>query len=82
LRRRVAVRLLRLDVTEPESIEMAVQTIVAEAGGTYAVVNNAGQFLRSYFEDLLNGEVRQVFETNVFGTMAVTRAVLPPYACS
>ena len=56
---------------------MAVRTIVAETGGIYAVVNNAGQFLRGYFEDLSNGEVRQVFETNVFGTMAVTRAVLP-----
>ncbi len=42
----------RLDVTEPESIEMAVQTIVAEAGGIYAVVNNAGQFLRGYFLSL------------------------------
>ncbi len=77
VRRRVAVRILRLDVTEPESIEMAVRTIVAETGGIYAVVNNAGQFLRGYFEDLSNGEVRQVFATNVFGTMAVTRAVLP-----
>jgi NAD(P)-dependent dehydrogenase (short-subunit alcohol dehydrogenase family) len=40
-------------------------------------VNNAGIGLRGCFEDLTDGEIRQVFEANVFGTMAVTRRVLP-----
>lgn len=76
-RRSVTLRLLRLDVTDPSSIDEAVQTIVAESGGIYGVVNNAGSFLRGYFEDLSNAEIREVFETNLFGMMAVTRAVLP-----
>lgn len=76
-RRNVEVRVIRLDITEPASIDEAVQTIVAESGGIYGVVNNAGLMLRGYFEDLSVAEIQQVFETNFFGTMAVTRAVLP-----
>lgn len=75
--RKVKLRVLPLDVTDQASIDQAVQTIVAEAGGIYGVVSNAGVLIRGYFEDLLETEIRQVFETNLFGTMAVTRAVLP-----
>jgi NAD(P)-dependent dehydrogenase (short-subunit alcohol dehydrogenase family) len=71
------LRVLPLDVTDRESIDRAVQTIVAETGGIYGVINNAGIGLRGYFEDLGDEEIRQVFEANVFGVMAVTRAVLP-----
>jgi len=76
-RRHAAVQVLRLDVTEPGSIREAVETVVRESGGVYGLVNNAGLFLRGYFEDLTDAEIRRVFETNLFGTMAVTRAVLP-----
>jgi NAD(P)-dependent dehydrogenase (short-subunit alcohol dehydrogenase family) len=76
-RRNVALRVVRLDVTDQASIEQAVRTIVAESRGIYGVVHNEGMLLRGYFEDLLDQEVRQLFETNLFGTMAVTRAVLP-----
>jgi NAD(P)-dependent dehydrogenase (short-subunit alcohol dehydrogenase family) len=75
--RNVQLRVLALDVTDPVSISRAVETIVAECGGIYAVVNNAGIGLRGYFEDLTAEEIRQVFEANVFGLMAVTKAVLP-----
>jgi NAD(P)-dependent dehydrogenase (short-subunit alcohol dehydrogenase family) len=68
---------LPLDVTDPESIRQAVQTIVTESGGIYGVINNAGIGLRGYFEDLSAEEIRQVFDANVFGVMAVTKAVLP-----
>jgi NAD(P)-dependent dehydrogenase (short-subunit alcohol dehydrogenase family) len=68
---------LPLDVTHKESIDQAVQTIVAETGGIYGVINNAGIGLRGYFEDLADEEIRQVFDANVFGVMAVTKAVLP-----
>ena len=43
----------------------------------YGVINNAGIGLRGYFEDLADEEIRQVFDANVFGVMAVTKAVLP-----
>jgi NAD(P)-dependent dehydrogenase (short-subunit alcohol dehydrogenase family) len=75
--RQVSLRVLRLDVTDAESIEGAIGTIVAESGGIFGLVNNAGIGLRGCFEDLSEDEIRQVFEANVFGTMAVTRRVLP-----
>ncbi len=76
-RAQTQLRVLQLDVTDAASIEQAVGTIVAEAGGIYGLVNNAGVGLRGYFEDLGDDEIRQVFDANVFGVMAVTRAVLP-----
>jgi NAD(P)-dependent dehydrogenase (short-subunit alcohol dehydrogenase family) len=75
--RGVSLRVLRLDVTVPSTIEDAVGTIVEESGGVFGLVNNAGLLIRGYFEDLLDREIHQIFDTNVFGTMAVTRAVLP-----
>jgi NAD(P)-dependent dehydrogenase (short-subunit alcohol dehydrogenase family) len=68
---------LELDITNKESIQRAVQTIVSETGGLYGLINNAGLGLRGYFEVLGVDEIRQVFDANVFGTMAITRAVLP-----
>jgi NAD(P)-dependent dehydrogenase (short-subunit alcohol dehydrogenase family) len=75
--RGVRLTMLPLDITDPASIDRAVQQVLTEAGGIYGLVNNAGIGLRGYFEDLLESEVRRVFEVNVFGTMAMTRAVLP-----
>lgn len=75
--RHVELRVLRLAVTDQASIDAAVRTIVAEAGGIYGVVNTAYAYVRGYFEDLRDDECREVIETNVFGTMALTRAVLP-----
>jgi NAD(P)-dependent dehydrogenase (short-subunit alcohol dehydrogenase family) len=75
--RNVALRVLELDVTAAGSIERAVRTIAEECGGLYGVIGNAGIQVRGYFEDLADREVRQAFETNVFGTMAVVRAALP-----
>ena len=76
-RRKVQVRVLRLDVTDRASIEAAVAAVVREAGGIYGLINNAGIETVGFFEDLTDAEIREAFETNVFGTMAVTRAVLP-----
>lgn len=76
-RRNVQLEVLQLDVTDGASINTTVDTIVARSGGIYGLVNNAGIQLRGYFEDLSEAEIRQVFEINVLGTMAVTRAVLP-----
>lgn len=76
-RRGVQLDVIPLDVTDEADIQTAVGTIVARAGGIYGLVNNAGIALRGFFEDLADAEIRQVFATNVFGTMAVTRAVLP-----
>ena len=73
----VSLKVLQLDVADQASIEAAVGTIIAECGGIYGLVNNAGIGLRGFFEDLSEEEIRRLFDVNVFGTMAVTRAVLP-----
>lgn len=73
----VALQVLELDVTDPASVERAIARVVAESDSIYALVNNAGIGLRGYFEDLSEEEIRDVFDANVFGTMRVTRAVLP-----
>lgn len=75
--RGVELHVLPLDVTDSRSIDRAVADVLAAHGTIDALVNNAGIVLRGYFEDLADAEIRQVFETNLFGTMAVTRAVLP-----
>ena len=75
-RRRVQLYLLKLDITKADEIANAVNTII-KSGEIFGLVNNAGVGLRGYFEDLSDEEIRHVFEVNVFGTMAMTRAVLP-----
>jgi len=75
--RGVSLQVLQLDVMDQQSVQSAVDTIVEEADGIYGLVNNAGIALRGYFEDLSDAEIRRLFDVNVFGTMAVTRAVLP-----
>ncbi len=75
--RGVALSILPLDVTEPETIRKAVDRILEERGQLYGVVNNAGIQTRGFFEDVSEEEMREVFETNLLGALAVTRAVLP-----
>lgn len=66
-------RVLPLDVTEPDSIAAAL----AAAGPIDALVNNAGIGVVGAFEATPMAHVRKVFETNTFGTMAMTQAVIP-----
>lgn len=75
--RKVQLNVRTLDVTNKVSIQDAVNSIVAECGSIYGVINNAGIGLRGYFEDLDDDEIRLMFDANVFGVMEVTRAVLP-----
>jgi NAD(P)-dependent dehydrogenase (short-subunit alcohol dehydrogenase family) len=73
----VRVRVVSLDVTDPPGVAAAVAAVVREGGGLYGLVNSAGLGLRGFFEDLSDAEIRRLFDVNVFGAMAVTRAVLP-----
>jgi NAD(P)-dependent dehydrogenase (short-subunit alcohol dehydrogenase family) len=76
-RRHVQLQVLQLDVTDRASIESAVHAVVEASGSICGLVNNAGTLIQGYFEDVSDAEMRRVFETNVLGTMAVTRTVLP-----
>jgi NAD(P)-dependent dehydrogenase (short-subunit alcohol dehydrogenase family) len=69
------VRLLSLDVTKPESISAALE----ESGPIDVLVNNAGIGLIGAFEVTPMTQARKVFETNTFGVMAMTQAVLPQF---
>jgi NAD(P)-dependent dehydrogenase (short-subunit alcohol dehydrogenase family) len=75
--RGVHLRVLRLDLTDSDSIAAAVSAVVAETGGVFGLVNNGGLGLRGCLEDLSQTEIRGLFEANVFGTIAATQAVLP-----
>lgn len=75
--RGVALRVVALDLTDRASIDAAVERAVAETGGVLGLVNNGGVGLRGCLEDVSADEVRRVFEANVFGTIAMTQAVLP-----
>jgi len=69
------LRVLKLDVTDAESIRRAVE----EAGAIDVLVNNAGVGMLGPFESTSMDAVRDVFETNTFGTMAMTQAFLPQF---
>jgi NAD(P)-dependent dehydrogenase (short-subunit alcohol dehydrogenase family) len=67
------MHIVALDVTDPRSIAAAL----AESGPIDVLVNNAGIGLFGAFEVTPMATVREVFETNTFGMMAMTQAVLP-----
>ncbi|MFD8920845.1 SDR family oxidoreductase [Streptomyces sp. NPDC059569] len=67
----------KLDVTSPEDAEAAAQAAVDRFGRIDVLINNAGNFFAGYFEEITPEQMRQQIETNLFGPMNVTRAVLP-----
>ena len=72
------LRVKQLDVTEDLSVKNAVEAISSETGGRIdALVNNAGYGLNGAFEDLSMDEIKAQYETNFFGLIRVTQAVLP-----
>lgn len=75
--RGVELEVLTLDLTDAASVAAAVEAAAAAAGALYALVNNGGVGLRGALEDCSDEEIRRVVETNVLGTIAATKAVLP-----
>ncbi|AOS81853.1 MULTISPECIES: SDR family oxidoreductase [Hydrogenophaga] len=69
------LRVLPLDVTRPDSIARALDA----AGPIDVLVNNAGLGLFGAFEATPMATVREIFETNTFGSMAMAQAVLPAW---
>lgn len=77
LRYPATAMLARLDVTDAGQVEGAVQDALARFGQVDVLVNNAGYGLTGAFEEVNDAELKHLFETNVFGLIRVTKALLP-----
>src|SRR5215831_20951671 len=70
-------RVVKLDVTDDGSVKDAIESIITDASRIDVLVNNAGYALNGAFEDLAMEELKAQYETNLFGVIRVTQAVLP-----
>src|SRR6267378_6473334 len=75
--KKLVLESIALDVCSDGSVQLAVQTVLGKAGAIDVLVNNAGVNYTAAVEDLSMEDWRAQFETNVFGVLRVTRAVLP-----
>jgi len=71
--------ILSLDVTKKASIEAAVKDALAHAGHVDVLVNNAGYGVTGAVEEVSEHEYMPMFETNVFGLITLTKALLPQF---
>jgi len=77
LKEKLPLEVLELDVTDDKSVKEAIEMIANEQGTVNVLVNNAGYALVGPLEELSIQEFKEQFETNVFGAIRVTQAVLP-----
>ena len=68
---------VKLDVTSPDDAKDAVAAAMKQFGRIDVLVNNAGNFYAGFFEEISPEGFRAQVETNLFGTVNVTRATLP-----
>lgn len=73
------VTLFALDVTDAASVGRAIEQAIAHFGKIDALVNNAGYGADGVFEAMDDTFIQEQFDTNVFGLMRVSRAVLPHF---
>jgi NAD(P)-dependent dehydrogenase (short-subunit alcohol dehydrogenase family) len=71
------VEMVRMDVTDEDSVRAAIATIHERAGRIDAVINNAGDSIMGAVEDTSIEEAKAQLDTNFFGVLRVCRAVLP-----
>jgi NAD(P)-dependent dehydrogenase (short-subunit alcohol dehydrogenase family) len=75
--KKLAMESVALDVCSDSSVQSAVEAVLAKAGAVDVLVNNAGVNYTAAVEDLSMEDWRAQFETNFFGVLRVTRALLP-----
>jgi len=71
------VECVEMDVRDATSVQRAIDTIIAKAGRIDVLVNNAGGTLLGAVEETSVAEAQSLFDTNVFGILRTTQAVLP-----
>ena len=74
---KLPLKIVQLDVTDDISVKNAMQSTTAESSRIDVLVNNAGYGVYGAFEDLAMEEIKAQYETNLFGLIRVTQAVLP-----
>lgn len=74
---KLPISIIQLDVTDDNSVSLAVRDIITKSGRVDILVNNAGFGITGAFEDLTVDEIKQQFETNFFGLIRVTQEVIP-----
>ncbi|HXC97148.1 MAG TPA: oxidoreductase [Edaphobacter sp.] len=70
---------LTLDVTDPGQVDSAATQAIAQFGHVDVLVNNAGYGVAGAIEEVSEAEEMPMFETNLFGLLRVTRALLPQF---
>lgn len=73
------LKIFALDVMDEISIEKAIENTISTFGTINVLFNNAGYALVGAFEAMNNEQIKKQFDTNVFGVMNVTRAILPHF---
>lgn len=69
--------IVKMDISNELQVHEAIDIVMDKFGRIDVLVNNAGYGLMGYFEEMSEELIRRQFETNLFGTMKVTRAILP-----
>src|SRR5438309_2292703 len=75
--KRLPLETLEMDVSDDGSVQRAVAVVHQKTGKIDVLINNAGLAYVATVEDMTMGDWRQQFETNFFGVVRVTQAVLP-----
>jgi NAD(P)-dependent dehydrogenase (short-subunit alcohol dehydrogenase family) len=75
--KKLPIETVEMDVTDDNSVRQAVQTVLQKASTLDVLVNNAGVGYMAVVEELRLDDLRRQFETNLFGVLRVTQAVLP-----
>lgn len=73
------VLVCRLDVTDPATIDRAIQTSLERFGKLDAVINNAGYGQYGIFETISPESIQRNFDVNLFGVMNVIRSIMPVF---
>ena len=73
------VLLLKLDVEQPETFQKVIDTAIAKFGKIDVLLNNAGYGQHGLFEATSAAQIQRQFSVNLFGTMEITRALLPHF---